>query len=324
MDDFDWSELQALLAVARAGSLSAAARAGGLSQPTLSRRLAALEGRLGERLMERGAGGVRLTDAGREALARAEEMEAAADRLSRAAAGRAQGVAGVVRVTASRVVATYLLPGALTELLEAEPALEIELVASDDSANLLRREADIAVRMYRPAQADLVTRKVSEMALGLFASPLYLARHGVPRRVEDLLAHRVVGFDRSELMVEGFAKAGFPLPRRFFRLRTDDQVAYWEAVAAGAGIGASQKPVAALDPRVVAVLPQADLGALPVWLTAHADLRGSARVRRVFDHLAEALPRLARGEWAGASPGPGPWARGAGGGPASGAAADRP
>ncbi|SFI96015.1 LysR family transcriptional regulator [Albimonas pacifica] len=307
MDDLDWAELQALLAVARAGSLSAAARAGGLSQPTLSRRLAALEGRLGERLMERGAGGVRLTDAGREALARAEEMEAAAHRLSRAAAGRARGVSGVVRVTASRVVATYLLPGPLAELLEAEPALEIELVASDASANLLRREADIAVRMYRPAQADLVTRKVSEMALGLFASPAYLARHGAPRTVADLAAHRVVGFDRSDLIVEGFAKAGFPLPRRFFRLRTDDQVAYWEAVAAGAGIGAGQKPVAARDPRVTPVLPEAELGALPVWLTAHADLRGSARVRRVFDHLAESLPRLARG--GAAEPSPGPLAR---------------
>ncbi|MDF2234644.1 LysR family transcriptional regulator [Albimonas sp. CAU 1670] len=294
MDDLDWSELQALLSVARAGSLSAAARGGPLSQPTLSRRLAALEGRLGEVLMERGAAGVRPTDAGREALARAEEMEAAAARLSRAAEGRASGVSGTVRVTASRIVATYLLPGAVAELMEAEPALEIELVASDDTANLLRREADVAVRMYRPGQADLVARKVAEMRLGLFASHGYLARHGEPRTMEELARHRVVGFDRSELMLDGFAKAGMPVPRRFFRLRTDDQVAYWQAVAAGAGIGAGQTAVAALEPRVRQVLAGAELGSLPVWLAAHADLRGSARVRRVFDHLAEALPRLAR------------------------------
>lgn len=294
MDGLDWSELQALLAVARAGSLSAAARAGGTSQPTLSRRLAALEGRLGAVLMERGAAGVRLTDAGREAVARAEEMEAAAARLARAAEGRARGVAGVVRVTASRIVATYLLPGPLAALLEAEPALEIELVASDETSNLLRREADVAIRMYRPAQADLLARKAAELELGLFATPDYLARHGTPRAVEDLARHRVVGFDRSDLVLEGFSRAGVGVPRRFFRLRTDDQPAYWEATAAGAGVGAGQLAVAAGDGRVVRVLEGVELGALPVWMAAHADLRGSDRVRRVFDHLGEALAAAAR------------------------------
>ena len=294
----DWSDLQALLAVARAGSFSAAARAGegagGPSQPTLTRRVAALEARLGAVLMERGAAGIRLTDAGREAAAMAEAMETAAARLVRAADGRAQGVSGVVRLTASKVVATYLLPRMLAELLEAEPALEIELVASDETSNLLRREADIALRMYRPTQSDLVARKVSDQRMGLFAAHAYLERQGVPERPEDLARHLVLDFDRSPLVREGMAAAGFPLSRQVYRLRTDDQVAYWEAIAAGVGIGAGQVAVGARDARVRRVLPEARIEPLPLWLAAHADLLGSERVRRVFDHLADRFGRMAR------------------------------
>ncbi|MGM0584541.1 MAG: LysR family transcriptional regulator, partial [Pseudomonadota bacterium] len=293
-DSVDWADLQALLAVARAGSLSAAAREGGVSQPTLSRRIAALEGRLGATLFVRGAGGVRLTDAGREALAQAEAMEAAAARLSVSAAGRAQGLRGVVRVSASRYVAAYLLPGLLAELLEAEPGLEIEVSASDETSNLLLREADVALRMYRPTQDDVIARKAGELALGLFASDAYAARHGLPETPEEMRAHRVLGYDRSDLVVEGFAAAGLPVPTRFFRLRTDDQVVYWEAVRAGAGIGVGQVAVAAQQPGLRRVLPGLGIGALPVWVAAHSELRASARVRRVFDALAEGMGRLSR------------------------------
>ena len=293
-EGLDWSDLQALLAVARAGSFSAAAREGGASQPTLTLRIAGLEARLGAVLMERGAAGIRLTDAGREAMVRAEAMEDAAARLSLSAArrGRGRGVTGVVRITASRIVTTYLLPPLIADLLDAEPGLEIELVASDQTSNLLRREADIALRMYRPTQADLVARKVGMLAIGLYAAPAYLDRHGTPETPEDLSRHRLLGYDRSDLVRRGFAAAGLPQPREAFRLRTDDQVAYWEAVAAGAGIGGGQVAVAARDARVRRVLPQAPIPPLELWIAAHAELRASARVRRVFDHLAEGLGRV--------------------------------
>ncbi|MEO0681497.1 MAG: LysR family transcriptional regulator [Pseudomonadota bacterium] len=292
----DWSQLQALLAVARAGSLTAAAREGALSQPTLSRRLAALETRLGATLLHRGPGGALLTDAGREAAARAEEMEAAAARLDLTAAARdgraAPGVSGTVRLAASRVAATFLLPPILAELTEAHAALEIELAPADETADLLRREADLAVRMYRPAQDDLIARKVARLPMGLFAAPAYLARHGRPQALRDLLDHRVVGYDRTDLIRAGFARFGHPVPRRFFRLRTDDQVAYWGLVTAGAGIGVAPLPVGEADPRVERLLAGPPVAELPVWLAAHAGLRASARVSAVWEALAARLPQI--------------------------------
>jgi DNA-binding transcriptional LysR family regulator len=288
----DWNDLRALLAVARAGSLSSAARASGMSQPTLSRRIAALEARLGVTLFVRGAGGARPTDAAVGLIEHAEAMEAAAARLALAAAGRAQAVEGTVRVTASQVVAVHHLPAILADLMEAEPGLEIELVSSNDTGDLLRREADIAVRMHRPEQADVVARKLGDFRLGLYAARAYTSRHGAPETAADLRAHRFVGYDRSDLILRGFARAGVDVPRNFFRLRTDDQVANWQAVRAGAGIGAMQRAIGDADPAVLRVLPDTELQPMPCWLAAHEELRGSRRVRVVFDFLAERLRAL--------------------------------
>ena len=291
---FDWSQLQAALAIARAGSFSAAARESGVSQPTLTRRVAALEARLGVRLFDRGRHGARLTEAGADILEHAEAMADAAGRAALAAAGREEAVAGTVRVTASRIVATHHLPEILADLLAAEPGLRIELVASDETSNLLRREADIAVRMFRPAQADLIARHVGDFELGLYAARAYLARRGAPRDFDDLMDHAFVGYDRSDLIIRGFREGGIEVTRDFFVLRTDDQVAYWQAVLAGAGIGFGQRVIGDAEPRVARVLPDAPLPALPVWLTAHAELRRSRRIRVVFDTLAAGLAARAR------------------------------
>ena len=176
----DWSLLQSFIAVAGKGSLSAAARALGGSQPTMGRHIGALESELGVRLFERTACGLELTPTGLELLDHARRMDAAANHLSLAAEGRAEAVAGTIRITASEIVATYILPEILTALRRAEPEIEIELVASDRSENLLQREADIAVRMYRPPQADVFTRKVGDLKLGIFAAESYVARRGAP------------------------------------------------------------------------------------------------------------------------------------------------
>jgi DNA-binding transcriptional LysR family regulator len=291
---FDWSHLQTFVAVAEEGSLSAAARLLDGSQPTMGRHMAALQAELGVRLFERRTGGLELTPSGLELLQHARGMAGAANRLALAAAGRTETLAGSIRITASDIVATYLLPDILTALRRAEPEIEIELVASDRTENLLQREADIAVRMYRPTQADIFRQKVAEMPLGMFAANSYVERRGRPRSLADMRHHDVVGYDRSELIIEGMRAAGLDVERRFFPFRCDNQVVCWRLVVAGFGIGFNQLALGLAEPLVQQIeIAGAALPKLPIWLTAHAELKTSLRVRRVFDFLAEHLAAAA-------------------------------
>jgi DNA-binding transcriptional LysR family regulator len=183
----------------------------------------------------------------------------------------------------------------LAALQDEEPGIQVELVASNELTNLLRREADIAVRMVRPAQASLVAKKLAELPIVACAHESYLARAGKPRRPEDLLQHRLIGYDRDDTLVRGFAALGFQIARESFALRSDDHLAYGRLVAAGAGIGF----VAAYNLRelrgVVPLLPMLNIPPLPCWLAVHREIRGSALVRRVYDFLSEAIPaELAR------------------------------
>ncbi|NBC19694.1 MAG: LysR family transcriptional regulator [Alphaproteobacteria bacterium] len=291
----DWSHIEAFVTVAEAGSLSAAARGSAMSQPTLSRHIAALEEGLGQRLMHRGREGIRLTPAGLKLLAEAQNMADAAARISMLAEGRSQALTGTVRLTASCVVAAYLLPGILAELRREEPGIAVEVVASDETENLLRREADIAVRMYRPTQPDVITRKVADFPIGVFAAPDYLARRGTPAAPEDLMAHDVIGYDRSTLVIDGLAAAGLKVDRDFFAFRSDDQVVCWQMVVAGFGIGFMNRNIGRAEPRVTEIHTGAPLPSVPAWLTAHSELRTQPRVRRVFDWLSDKLAGLSGG-----------------------------
>ncbi len=285
----DWAQLRVFVGAAEHGSLSAAGRALGLSQPTVGRHIQALEADLGVRLFQRRPHGLELTETGAELLEHGQMMARAADQLALSAAGRADALAGTVRVTASAFVATFTLPDMIADLRVQYPEIEIELVASDATENLLQREADIAVRMYRPEQVDVITRKVGDLGIGVYAATAYLDRKGVPRTIDDLLAHDIVGYDRSDQIIRGFRAAGATADRHFFAVRCDDQVAYWRLVVAGAGIGFSQVRVGDAEPKVVRVLPAFAIPSLPVWLTAHAGLRTNPRVRRVYDFLGERL-----------------------------------
>lgn len=290
-DAFDWNDIKALIAAAEAGSLSAAAASTGISQPTLGRRIDALEASLGLKLFERGPQGMALTDSGADMLAHARAMQEAAARLSLAATGRSETLEGTVRITAPEVMSAHHLPAILTRLLDAEPGVEVELVANDGTDNLLRREADIAIRMYRPTQADLIARKVTDMRLGLFAAETYLAAHGEPT-LATFPEHRVVGYDRNPMINDWMRSHGLAPPPGLLRLRTDDQVVHWRMVVAGAGIGPNQIAVGEAEPKVRRILQDIDLPSLPVWLTVHEELRTSALIRRVYDFLAEELGRL--------------------------------
>lgn len=283
----DWSLLQAFLGLAEAGSLSRAAPLLGLSQPSLSRQLARLEAQLGQLLFERHARGLSLTAAGQALLPAARRMREGAQELALALAAREQSLAGTVRLTASEVVSAYLLPELLLRLRQQHPEIQIELVASNEVENLLDRSADIAVRMVRPAQDLLIARKLADWPLGLFAHRSYLARRGVPT-LQTMAEHDWLGYDRSDQLLRGFAAAGFQVDREFFALRCDQQTVLWEALRAGLGLGIGLKSLAARDPELIQVLPELPIPPLPLWLTAHRELRDTPRLRVVFDAIASA------------------------------------
>ena len=292
MDMPDWSLTRSFLAVAETGSLSAAARALGLSQPTLGRHIADLEASLGLPLFTRAARGLVPTEAALDLIPHASAMRDAAARLHLAAAGREATLSGTVRLTASRIVAHYLLPPMLADLRLAEPGIEIDLVPSDSSENLLFREADIALRMYRPTQADMITQHLCDLPTAIYAAKAYLDRRGRPTGIADLADHDVVGFDRSEMIIQLLGPMGIAVKRQDFPVRCDDQIVYWNLVRAGCGIGGMQCLIGDADPTVERATPFLPLPSLPVWLTAPQALRQTPRIRRVYDHLAAAFRAL--------------------------------
>ncbi len=284
----DWSLLQTFLALAETGSLSRAAPALGQSQPTLSRQLAALEAALGQSLFERHARGLSLTPAGQALLPAAQRMREGAQELALALSAQDQSLAGTVRLTASEIVCAYFLPPVLSDLRRRHPEIQIELVASNEVENLLERSADIALRMVRPEQATLVARKLGDWPVGVFAHQDYLARHGQPT-LENVLQHQWLGYDRNPQMLRGFAAAGFAVGPEFFGFRCDNQVVVWEAMRAGMGLAVGALSLAQRESTLQQVLPELNIPALPMWLTAHRELRDTPRLRVVFDALAAAF-----------------------------------
>jgi DNA-binding transcriptional LysR family regulator len=284
----DWSLLRTFLEVATSGSMSRAAQALGSSQPTLSRQVAQLEAQLGHALFERTTRGVRLTDAGTALREPAERMREHAQQLAMVAAGRSQALAGTVRITASEMVSAYLLPDMLRALRATHPEIQVELVASNAVENLLEREADIALRMVRPQQGTLIARRLPDQPLALYAHGDYVLAHGQPTPA-TLERHEWVGYDRSDQMLRGFRDAGFQVGKEMFAFRCDNQIVAWHAVLAGLGIGVGMVRVAALSPQLVRVLPKIPVPPLPLWLTAHRELRGTPRLKLVFDFLAAAF-----------------------------------
>ena len=285
----DWTHVQTFLAVAETGSLSAAARNLGLSQPTVGRQVYAVEETLGVELFHRRSHGLDLTLSGETLLEPAKEMQKAAAKLSLIAEGRGVGLKGVVRITASEVVSHFLLPRILARVRQAEPDIELEVFPSDEPKNLLFREADIAVRMYRSEQLDIIARRIGNMKVGMFASRAYVEQNGLPQHVEEFMEHDFVGYNGNDIIISGMRDMGLQVDRHFFKTRCDQQVVHWELARAGCGIGFSQENIGRADPDMVQILPELSLPTLPVWLTAPEVLRTNPRIRRVFDLLADAL-----------------------------------
>jgi DNA-binding transcriptional LysR family regulator len=286
-----WDLLGAFLAVMRTGSLSGAARALGVAQPTVRRQIENLEEVLGVVLFTRSQTGLIATETANATLPYAESMAAVADSLVRSASAPADAELGTVRIACSEVVGVEVLPPILAELRRARPNLQLELSLSNANEDLLRREADVAVRMAQPTQGALIAKRVGSVKLGAFASDAYLAAHSVPKTAADLVrGHALIGKDRDTSFFAALAAVGLNLKRKDFALRTDSDPAHLAAIRAGLGIGICQVPLAAGPPRLQRVLPKLAFE-LPVWVVTHEDLRSSRRVSLVFEHLVLSLTR---------------------------------
>jgi DNA-binding transcriptional LysR family regulator len=287
-----WDLYRSFLGAVRSGSLSAAARELGLTQPTLGRHIDALETALGNKLFARSRHGLAPTPAALALVPHAEAMEAAAQALQRAASGEADEPEGAVRITASNVIGVEVLPSILAQFRERHAAIAIELALSDRTQDLSRRDADIAVRMVRPTQKALIAKRLGTVRIGLFAHARYLARRGTPRNIDELAHHDIIGFDRETAAMRALGMS-LSISRELFALRTDDSAAQINALRAGFGLGICQVGIAARDKNLVAVLPGLVSFKLEMWLVMHQDLKNSRRVRLLFDHLAGALKAYA-------------------------------
>ena len=286
---FDWNQVRAFLVTAEEGSFSAASRALGLTQPTLGRQVAALEDRLGVTLFERLGRSLSLTQSGLELLEHVRAMGDAAGRIALTASGQSQRIEGHVCITATDVLSMHLLPPALKRLRDMAPAIEVEVVASNEVRDLRRREADIAIRHARPEQPDLIAKLLRELSIRLYASTDYLDRLGRPGSLGDLAEADFIGFDRSDRLLTRLNQMGLPLEKDNFRLTSENGAVAWEMVKHGLGIGLMAEDVADQTPGVECVLLDLDPIPVPVWLVTHRELHTSRRIRLVFDVLAETL-----------------------------------
>jgi DNA-binding transcriptional LysR family regulator len=289
---FDWNQVRAFLATAEEGSLSAAARALRQTQPTLSRQVTNLEQALGVTLFERGHRQAQLTGAGLELLEHVRAMAEAANRVALAASGQSQAIEGRVRITATELMATHQLPPMLRKLRERAPGIVVEVVASDDVRDLIRREADIAIRHTEPTQTDLIARRVGAVRGRIVAARRLLDEVGEPRTFADLRDRDFVGIEDTEGLIAGVAQQGLELRPEQFRVHAASGLCMLQLIREGLGFGFLPSDAAARFDDLVCVLPELFGPEIPISLVSHRELRTSRRMRVVFELLAEALAEL--------------------------------
>lgn len=276
-------------AVARHGSLLAASRHLGLTQPTVGRHIDLLEETLGLKLFIRGREGMRLTEKGTDLVTAAGELMGNANEFERVATGLEEKIEGVVRLSANQIFGTLLLPGIIAGFMEEHPEIEIEIEVSNEVSNLLQRDADIAIRLFRPTQNDLVARKVTELPMGIFAHENYLTRYPAPNSLSDLRHHVLIGQDRNQSLIGAYRAAGLELAPTEFAFRCDNDVAEINAVRAGIGIGPLHVGMAKNWPSIIQVLPKLPIHTYELWLACHADVKHNKRIRLVMEYLAAKL-----------------------------------
>jgi DNA-binding transcriptional LysR family regulator len=285
--NYSWDSYRAFVAVLETGSLSAAARQLATSAPTIARHIETLEATLGITLFSRSSTGLQATSAALALAPQIQTMVVAEAAIHRLASGEASSERGVVRLTASEIVGTEILPTLLARFQNAHPDTVIELSVTNRREDLLRRDSDIAIRMIRPEQDALVAKKIGVVDVGLFAHQSYIARYGQPNSQEELLKHRIIGFDQQS-SVSTPTRLG-TLNREMFSFRCDSDFAQLAALRAGVGIGGCQMRIAERNPELVQLLSGQKIFAMDMWLVMHRDLRQVNRVKLLYDWLAEGL-----------------------------------
>jgi len=291
MKSIDWNQIRAFHATAVAGSLSAAARQLGLTQPTLSRQVLALEADLGVTLFERRGRKLVLTQTGMELLDHIRIMGDAADALLLAASGRAQDIGGRVCISATDTYAAYILPEIVARIRSEAPQITIAIVASNEISDLHRGEADIAIRHVCPDRPGLVGRHIRDTEASFFASEDWVARNDLPKGPADLARAGLMGFEDPRF--SGFLQEiGIPIAAEDFRIVSESSVVIWEMVKRGMGVAVMMREVAERTPGVVNLLPDMAPIPVPIWLVTHQELQSSPRIRLVQAIMAEELARM--------------------------------
>ncbi|MFT6308427.1 MAG: DNA-binding transcriptional LysR family regulator [Patiriisocius sp.] len=289
---FDWNRARAFLVTAEEGSLSAAGRALGMTQPTVGRQVAALEKELDVILFDRVGKQLVLTVNGLELVDYVRQMSDAATRVSMAASGRSQQLDGEVRITAIDSIAALCLPPIIKKLRECYPGISIEVLASNELSNLGQREADIAVRNVQPAHPDLVAKKICDVAARIYGSKEYLDKLGRPVTVAKLNKAEFAGYNRSDESISTLNVFGLTLTQDNFSVISENHLVQWEMTKQGITLGMMMEVVGDNEPLVERVLPDSEAIVFPIWLVAHQQLRSSKRIRAVFDLLSDSLAEL--------------------------------
>jgi DNA-binding transcriptional LysR family regulator len=290
----DWHLFRAFLAVAREGTLSGAARVLGTTQPTMGRQVAALEASLRVQLFTRSLDGLSPTEAGLRLIPSAEAMAAAVDAAQRLVSGEAAEERGTVRITASEIIGGEVLPPILADFHSTHPRISVELALSNRNEDLLRGDADIAVRMVRPTQGALIAKRIGRIDVGLYGHRRCFKKRAVPQRLGELSGHPLIGYDRDQTYARLLERVGIPYAPDMFAFRSDSDLAQLAALRAGFGIGASQLGIARRNKNLIPVLHSELMFPMEAWLVMHRDLRNSRRIRLLFDHLATSLSAYAK------------------------------
>lgn len=285
----DWFLWRSFLAVMEEGSLSAAARKLGASQPTIGRHIEELENSLSAVLFDRTGRGLNPTPLAHQMLNSVRGAKSALAEAQLMASGSTQMLDGTVRITASQVLSHHILPSILKKARQTYPTIQLEIVPSDSAENLLLREADIAIRMFRPSQLDVVAKKIGLVPLCACAHQSYLDRHGTPETIDDLFGHELLGLDRQEDIIKVARMIGFELKREDFAVRTDSQTAIWQMAAQGLGVSFAQKSLIDSTPGMVRLVPELRIPPMEMWVAAHKEVHRAKRIRVIYDLLAKEL-----------------------------------
>ncbi|MDH5232133.1 MAG: LysR family transcriptional regulator [Gammaproteobacteria bacterium] len=286
MNSINWNLIRSFLSVAHEGSLSAACKSLGVSQPTLSRDIQAIEKSLKLQLFKRSTQGLLLTEAGRNLVEAAAGMDSAAQQFERLATGLSEQLEGDVRISANEIIGIFLLPAAIAEFRRQHPGVQVECVIDNHASNISKREADIALRMFRPSQVDLVAQRLPDMSLGFFAHQDYVQQYGDPQSVDEIRTHSLIGFDRNTEFIDEASKMGMRFSANDFALRTDHMLAQINLARSGAGIVGTHIRLAQHWPELKPVMQWIPLPALEFWLVCHSDTQYNSRIRALMRFLA--------------------------------------